>query len=121
MWSKGLSTLFSRDIGQLAETRAAHFLEQQGLTLLERNYSCRRGEIDLIMAQEHSLIFVEVKYRTNHAYGYGAEYFTPSKRKKLEAAISHYLRHKKLNPNLIAHRIDVISMDNDEIHWFKAV
>ncbi|MCP3669207.1 MAG: YraN family protein, partial [Gammaproteobacteria bacterium] len=53
----------TRKIGTEAEDLALEYLKQQGLTLLNRNYHCRRGEIDLIMQDGNFLVFVEVRYR----------------------------------------------------------
>ncbi len=53
----------ARTKGKWAENLAEHYLELQGLTLLERNFSCKGGEIDLIMEQGETLVFVEVRYR----------------------------------------------------------
>lgn len=52
--------------GQWAEHLAARYLEWQGLTLLERNFVCKGGEIDLIMEHGETLVFVEVRYRQQH-------------------------------------------------------
>jgi len=108
-------------IGKQAEKKAAEYLHQQGLELIETNYRCRFGEIDLIMQHGHELVFVEVKYRKNQQYGQASEYFTRGKRKKVEKAMAFYLAQKKLNPNQIAHRIDVLAIDPHQIQWFKAV
>lgn len=108
-------------IGRNAEQQAAEYLCQQGLRLIEKNYRCRLGEIDLIMQQGAELIFVEVKYRKASQYGQASEFFTLSKRKKVEKAIAFYLAQKKLNPSQIAHRIDVLAIDSHQIQWFKAV
>ncbi len=56
-------------LGQQAETLARTFLIEQGLKVVERNYRCRQGEIDLIMHQGDTLVFVEVRYRTSDDYG----------------------------------------------------
>lgn len=58
-----LAKMGARTKGQWAENLAERYLENQGLTLLERNFSCKGGEIDLIMEQGEILVFVEVRYR----------------------------------------------------------
>ena len=55
--------------GQFAEQKACQFLQQKGLTLIEKNYRCRNGEIDLIMLDKDQLVFVEVRFRKNEDYG----------------------------------------------------
>ena len=64
------------DAGRTAEQLAAAFLERQGLTLLARNYRCRFGEIDLVMRDGDSVVFVEVRLRRSSAFG-GAAFVQP--------------------------------------------
>lgn len=59
--------------GSQAEQLALNYLQQQGLTLITQNYHSRRGEIDLIMLDENTLVFVEVRYRKSAAYGSALE------------------------------------------------
>ena len=77
--------------GSAAEDTAAAFLASRGLKLLERNYRCRFGEIDLILRDGATLVFVEVRYRGNEAFGGAAESITASKRGKLLKAARHYM------------------------------
>ena len=77
--------------GQRAEDLAAHFLQQQGLCLLTRNYHCRGGEIDLVCRAEKVLVFVEVRLRGNAAYGGAAASITPTKQRRIILAAQHYL------------------------------
>ena len=122
-WSKlqGNRRQLAHWIGSEAESRACQYLEKQGLVLLQRNYRCKAGEIDLIMQDTEHLVFVEVKYRKKTHYGRAVEYFTETKRKKVQRAILHYLQRAGLNDALTPQRIDVIAIDNDQIKWLKAV
>lgn len=117
-WIKRLT---SRLTGKQAEDLAEQYLRQQGLVTLARNYHCRRGEIDLIMQQHDTLVFVEVKYRYQTNFGQAAEFFDQRKRAKIEAAISHYLHNNNLNPAMLAQRIDVLAIDGQQIKWLKNV
>lgn len=108
-------------IGQKAEQQACQYLQAQGLTYLQRNYRCRTGEIDLVMADGDQLVFVEVKYRTRASHGSSAEYFHPRKRKKFESAVAHYLHEHKLNPSIVAFRIDLLAILGTNVEWFKGV
>ena len=81
--------------GKLAEATAAKFLGKQGLKLIEKNFYCRFGEIDLIMHNKNNLIFVEVKFRSNNFYGAAIEMLTANKIKKIIAAAYHYLLQKE--------------------------
>lgn len=107
----------TRHAGDEAETRALTFLKRQGLSLIERNYHCRRGEIDLIMLDTNCLVFVEVRMRNNKFYGSGADTVTRSKMRKIATTAQHYLTTHTIEGNLDC-RFDVISIDED-IDWFQ--
>ncbi len=98
--------------GKQAEASACEYLQAQGLTLVERNYRCNRGEIDLIMRDKHTTVFVEVRYRRNDHFGNGAESVDWRKQAKLLATAEHYLQqHPKAAQN--ACRFDVMAMTTD--------
>jgi putative endonuclease len=99
----------STAIGQQAEQQALRFLKQQGLKLITHNYYCRQGEIDLIMTDQQTLVFIEVRYRKNAHYGSGAESVTNSKQKKVRRTAEHYLLHKTKSP-APACRFDVVAI-----------
>ena len=82
----------TRSAGGDAEARAAVFLAAKGLKIIERNYRCRFGEIDLVARNGRTVVFVEVRARTSQVYGGAAESITTAKRKQLLAAARHYLR-----------------------------
>ncbi len=108
--------------GENAEARACDYLRQQGLQLLERNYRCRQGEIDLIMRHGDYTVFVEVRYRRDTRFCSGAETVDRRKQQKLVNAASHYLqRHRRLAQQPA--RFDVISMSRqaDAVHieWIQ--
>lgn len=77
--------------GEQAEALAAEFLCNQGLTITERNYRCRHGEIDLIARDGNTVVFVEVRSRASMAYGGAAASITPAKRDRLLKTARHYL------------------------------
>ena len=104
--------------GELAETLAADFLKVRGLRLIERNYRCRLGEIDLILADGPVLVFVEVRLRRNPGYGGAAASITSAKRQRILRAARHYLSGK---PEPVC-RFDVVVFDSlaqDRIEWIK--
>lgn len=82
-----------RERGQRAEVAAQHHLEAQGLRLVQRNYRCRRGEIDLVMEDGSTLVFVEVRYRGTSTYGTAEETVGQRKQARLVATALHYLQH----------------------------
>ena len=94
--------------GNLAENKACQFLLKQGLTLVEKNYRCRNGEIDLIMQDKEELVFVEVRYRKNDSHGTAIDTVDRTKMKKLIAAASHYITRHHLN---MPARFDVVGYD----------
>ena len=104
--------------GALAEEAAAEFLKCRGLRLLERNYSCRFGEIDLIMRDGQTLVFVEVRYRRNQSFGGAIESITAAKREKLLRTARHYMAATQEFP---ACRFDAVllSGDTQELEWIE--
>ena len=77
--------------GQAIETAAAVWLEHRGLTLVEKNYRCKGGEIDLIMREGGDLVFVEVRLRNRDDYGSAAESVTRAKQRRIVCAARHFL------------------------------
>lgn len=102
--------------GEAAENLAAAFLEARGLKILERNYRCRFGEIDLVAASGATLVFVEVRARQSEAFGGAAGSITVAKRRRLVAAARHYLARR---PARDACRFDVVLVQGPgkEIDW----
>lgn len=81
----------SRRLGAEAETAAAEYLRAAGYRILERNYRCRRGEIDLIAEQNGVVCFVEVKSRASERFGSAAAAVGALKQERLARAAAHYL------------------------------
>jgi putative endonuclease len=104
--------------GQQAERLACDYLRSHGLTLLERNFSCRLGELDLIMQDGDTLVFVEVKYRKNADYGHGSEAVDRHKQQKLVRAAQFYLQQQPRFQDLPM-RFDVVSIEGTQqrIEW----
>lgn len=99
----------STTIGQNAEDLALQFLQSKGMRLVERNYRCKMGEIDLIMQHKTELVFVEVRYRKHTNFGSGAESIDYRKQQKILKSAEHFLQsHKKYAKQPC--RIDVISI-----------
>lgn len=78
--------------GLAAEKLAATFLVSHGLKMVAQNYHCRYGEIDLIMTEAKTLVFIEVRLRTNTQFANAATSITPQKQKKLILTAQHYLQ-----------------------------
>ncbi len=108
--------------GQQAEDLACRYLQAQGLQLLERNYRCKRGELDLIMKHKDSIVFVEVRSRNTLRFGGGMESVDRHKQSKLIACAQHYLQYHKLGANIPC-RFDVVAVltaaGEDKTEWVK--
>ena len=104
-------------VGQAAEAHAEAFLKTQGLTLVARNWRCRFGEIDLVMQDGATLVFVEVRLRSRRDFGGAAASVTPAKQKKLLAAARQYLAALKTLPPC---RFDVVALSGDAApEWIR--
>ena len=104
--------------GAAAEELAAVFLEGRGLRIVERNYRCRFGEIDLVARSGAVLVFVEVRARQSEAFGGAAGSITAAKRRRLVAAARHYLAKHSVSR---ACRFDVVLLRGreQEIEWLS--
>lgn len=100
-----------RLIGKKAEDIACSYLQQNGLTLIQRNYQCRFGEIDLVMQDDDILVFVEVRYRSSNNFGGGIESVDANKRRKLVFAANHYLQNTDGDQPT---RFDVVALGPDQ-------
>ena len=98
--------------GFLGESIACDLLIAQDYKILQRNYSCKLGEIDIIALKDNTLIFVEVKTRSNKKYGVPQEAVTPQKLRKIQKVSEFYrLSHKNLP---VRSRIDVVAIEIDQ-------
>jgi putative endonuclease len=105
--------------GTAAEQLALEHLQAQGLTLVARNYRCRMGEIDLVMRDADSLVFVEVRLRGRSAFAGAAESIDARKQGRIIAAAHHYLMGKPDQPC----RFDCVllsRLDPGGIEWLRA-
>jgi putative endonuclease len=102
-------SLFRKLLGQEGEDRAAQFLLRQGYRILERNYRTRSGEIDLIALHRGIVVFVEVKTRTNSAFGAPEQAVTPAKQRRMIKAALGYINHRKLHQ--VPCRFDVVAIN----------
>jgi len=103
-----------KHFGNTIESLVCSFLEANQLTFVERNFSCRLGEIDLIMFEvsSNSLVFVEVRFRANARHGDATESVDWKKQQKLRRTVMHYLQ-KNATARTNA-RIDVIGVCNTD-------
>lgn len=102
--------------GAEAETQAAEYLVRRGLKPLARNYRCRGGEIDLVMADGPVLVFVEVRARKVSSFGGAAESITATKQARIILAARHYLARHGLDAPC---RFDAVLLDGGELAWLR--
>jgi len=103
--------------GTAIERRAAEYLQGKGLTLIERNFRCRVGEIDLVMRDREHLVFVEVRYRKQNNFGDPVATVDARKQRKLILSAQHYLKLKGLD---LPCRFDVLGITGAaQPQWIK--
>ena len=107
-----------RKIGSVQEELACRYLMKQGVRLMERNFRCRQGEIDIIGYEKEYLVFFEVKYRKDDARGSAAEAVGFGKQRKI-CRVSDYYRMIHGYPSDTPVRFDVIAIDGDRIEWIR--
>ena len=104
--------------GAESEALAAAFLQRRGLSIVERNYRCRLGEIDLVARDGATTVFVEVRQRASNAFGGAAASITARKRARLLRAARHYLSRLRALPPC---RFDALLIEGDppRIEWLQ--
>lgn len=109
--------------GAVVESAAARYLASQGLILLDANVRYRDGELDLVMRDGGTLVFVEVRYRANRDFGGAAASVTPTKQRRLIRAATRYLAAHPAHAALPC-RFDVICAEGDpgapQLTWLRA-
>ncbi len=105
--------------GKEAERAAADYLSTVGMEILDKNYRCPRGEIDLIAKDGRTVVFVEVRSRRSEGFGSPEESITHSKRSRLIRVAQRYIKEHRLY-GCVA-RFDVVAVrwdgDNPQINW----
>ncbi|MBP9722030.1 MAG: YraN family protein [Gammaproteobacteria bacterium] len=112
----------SKRIGQEIENIALKYLLNQNLVLIIKNYYSRYGEIDLIMQDHNTLVFIEIRYRRNAQYGHPIESVTYRKKCKIyRTALSFLAKNPKFKN--IQYRFDVVTLlgDSAETTWYKNI
>lgn len=111
---------FRKQLGNDSETIAQQYLEQRGYMLIQANFRCKTGEVDLIMQKENLLVFVEVRSKSSSRYGEPLETVDKTKQDKIRKAAGYYLY---THPKMAEHycRFDVVSVlwqnDRPQITW----
>jgi putative endonuclease len=114
---------YNKQLGAFGESMACDYLAKQGYKILERNFNCRAGELDIIALEGETLAFVEVKCRTGTEYGSPSEAVSRSKQGKIVKAALFFIVQNKLFDYMC--RFDVIevmtdgTIENTQIHVIK--
>jgi putative endonuclease len=103
-------------VGTAYEKLAGAYLEQQGYEILEYNYRCRMGEIDIVARQDGYLVFVEVKYRSGDEKGNAAEAVTTAKQRTI-CRVADYYRYLHHYGEDTWVRYDVVAIQGEALHW----
>ena len=114
MWGLRLSPRQRQ--GREWEVKALAHLRRAGLALVEANFTCKGGEIDLIMRDGATLVFVEVRQRANVDHGGAAASITPAKVRRMVRAASVYLLRFPEAPEC---RFDVVAIDAGQLTWLR--
>jgi putative endonuclease len=104
--------------GRQGEDDALAYLLLQGLVLLQRNYLCKGGELDLIMRDGASVVFVEVRLRSSTTFGGALASITPAKQRRMVVAAQTWLLRQKTVPPC---RFDALAIDGGRISWLKNI
>lgn len=100
-----------RDTGTLGEKLAQAFLSKKGYRILETNYRCRHGEIDIVAQQGDCLVFIEVRTKTSAQFGSPEESITAAKMEKLREVATHFQQSLQNLP--ASWRIDMVAIELD--------
>ena len=118
-----IKTPTSHSIGKVTEEFAKQYLVQQGLVFIDNNVHCRQGEIDLVMQEGQTFVFVEVKYRKNNHFGGAISAVSQAKQHKIKHCVAFFLHKTNLNEYNTPCRFDVIALDGDinqpQVTWLK--
>ncbi|WP_394244034.1 YraN family protein [Vibrio astriarenae] len=108
--------------GQHYETLAMQHLQRQGLTLVTRNFRAKCGEIDLIMRDNATIVFIEVKYRQHAKYGHAAEAVTAKKARRVIRTAQLWLMKNNLSLHSTDIRFDVVALhqQGQQLEWYKS-
>lgn len=112
-----MSKILNHAVGVNAEKKAVEYLKKQHYKIIETNYSCKIGEIDIVAYDKKTLVFVEVKYRDTAYFGLPREAVNSYKQHKIRLVASSYINSKALHDKEC--RFDVVDILGNEITLIK--
>lgn len=98
----------NQSVGKYGEDRAAEFLVRLGYEIIDRNWRCKSGEIDIIARDRNCLVFAEVKTRTRTGFGHPFEAITAKKIQTMRSLVSQWCHNRNLASNEV--RLDALSV-----------
>src|SRR5574342_580574 len=101
-----------KDLGKKGEEKALRFLKKKGYRIIEQNYVCKMGEMDIIAKEKDTLVFIEVKTRTSSLFGPPQLAVNFSKQRQLSKVALNYLKEKRLGD--VKARFDVVAILLDQ-------
>lgn len=107
----------NRRVGDAQETQAILEIEKMGYRVIQKNFRCRIGEIDIVAVHKGYLVFIEVKYRKDTKAGYAAEAVTWKKQQVISRVADYYIQtHCVKIPSV---RFDVVAFDGEKISIYE--
>ena len=100
------------------EKLAANYLKEQGMTILQLNFYCKMGEVDIIAMDDNYLVFVEVKYRKSAAKGSAVEAVGFNKMRKISRVADYYMYSHRFSGDCSV-RFDVIAIEEGHLKHYK--
>lgn len=103
-------------LGKLGEDNAVKYLKKNGYKIIQRNYRCKFGEIDIIAQKKHVLVFIEVKTRQTINFGHPIEAITTTKQKHIYKTATHFLLNNKITYKDVRFDAIEVYIKNINIH-----
>lgn len=107
-----------REKGAQKEEQVCAYLLSKGVKIIERNFRCRQGEIDIIGCDGDYFVFFEVKYRSSRSVGSAAEAVGPAKQRKICRVADYYRVIHRYGEDMPV-RFDVVAIDGETLQWIK--
>lgn len=107
----------NRGTGIDGESMAVEYMKAHGMRILERNYACKAGEVDVVAQDGEYIVFCEVKARKNGAYGYAVEAVTPQKITQIVRAAEWYLKVKKDSARCVRFDVACVDTTKEEVEY----
>lgn len=105
-----------REIGSFYENLCIEYLKKDDFEILEHNYRCKLGEIDIIARKDGIIRFIEVKYRKNNFFGYAINAVDKKKQNKIMRAAMWYLQQKNMDDSQCS--FDIMTVENDKVEYY---